>query len=94
MSACRDYLNVYELADLGFKGYEFTQNNKREGSENVQCRLDTATAPFVEMFPFTSVEHIAKEESDHMALLIKVRDAQTAMISSILVLSLKYVAKA
>jgi hypothetical protein len=35
------------------------------------------------MFPFTSVEHIAKEESDHMPLLIKVRDAQTAMISSI-----------
>jgi hypothetical protein len=82
MAAFRDCLDDCGLTDLGFKGYKFTWNNKREGPENVQCRLDrgTATASFLELFPFTSVEHIATEESDHMAVLIKVRDAQADAI--------------
>jgi hypothetical protein len=62
---------------MEFHGYAYTWDNKREGSENIQVRLDrgTATASFLHMFPHSSVEHVATEESDHMALVIKVPDA-------------------
>jgi hypothetical protein len=71
----RECLADCGLADLGYKGYDFTWNNKREGTENIQVRLDrgTATASFLTLFPLTSVEHIATEESDHMALLIRIQ---------------------
>jgi hypothetical protein len=74
MTAFQTCLEDCELSDLGYKGYDFTWSNRREGEENVQVRLDraTATAPFLEMFPHTFVEHIVTEESDHMALVIKV----------------------
>jgi hypothetical protein len=35
------------------------------------------TAPFLDLFPFASVEHIATEESDDMAVLIRVCDTQS-----------------
>jgi hypothetical protein len=34
----------------------------------------TATAWFLSLFPFTHVDHVATEESDHMALVIRVAD--------------------
>jgi hypothetical protein len=84
MAAFRECLEVCGLSDLGYKGYDFTWNNRREGADNVQCRLDrgTATTSFLELFPFSCVEHIAMKESDHLALLIKVRDAETARHSA------------
>jgi hypothetical protein len=41
-------------------------------------RLDRATASesFLNMFSATSVQHIAMEESDHMALLIRVQEEE------------------
>jgi hypothetical protein len=82
MSAFRDCLDVCGLTDLGFKGYEFTWNNKREGADNVQCRLDrgTATTSFLDLFPLTNVLHVATEESDHMALLIKICNSQPVRV--------------
>ncbi|KAM0909096.1 hypothetical protein ACQ4PT_015043 [Festuca glaucescens] len=75
MLAFRECLMDCGLSDLGYSGYDFTWNNRRDGDENIQVRLDrgTSTALFLTMFPLTSVEHIATEESDHMALLIKVQ---------------------
>lgn len=47
-------------------------DNKRDGGENIQVRLDRGTCndEFLTLFPETNVEHIVTEESDHMALVI------------------------
>lgn len=59
--------------DLGYSGYAFTWNNKREGEENVQVRLDRATCndAFSSLFPSTSIENILTKESNHMSLIIR-----------------------
>jgi hypothetical protein len=73
MQAFRDCLEDRGLTDLGFKGYPFTWNNRREGTNNIQVRLDrgTTTASFLDLFPNTQIEHIITKESDHMALLVQ-----------------------
>jgi endonuclease/exonuclease/phosphatase family metal-dependent hydrolase len=77
MERFRTCLDDCGLADLGFSGYEYTWNNRREGADNIQARLDRAVcnSDFLEIFPATSVEHIMTEESDHLALLIRVADS-------------------
>jgi hypothetical protein len=74
MELFRDCLTDCRLHDLGYSGYDFTWDNRREGADNVQVRLDraTSTSSFLDLFPMTSVEHIPTEESDHMALLVRV----------------------
>jgi hypothetical protein len=74
MNLFRHCLMDCRLTDLGYSGYPFTWDNRREGSDNVQARLDRAMGDiaFLQLFPQTCVEHIPSEESDHFALLIKV----------------------
>jgi hypothetical protein len=74
MKKFRRCLTDCRLVDLGYSGYPFTWDNKREGLANVQAHLDRATSneQFLDMFPQTNVQHIITEESDHMALLIRV----------------------
>ncbi|XP_073355310.1 uncharacterized protein [Aegilops tauschii subsp. strangulata] len=73
MEAFRDSLEKCGLADLGFSGYPYTWDNKRDGNTNIQVRLDRATCNdgFLELFPETSVEHVLTEESDHQALVVR-----------------------
>jgi hypothetical protein len=74
MERFRDCLSDCGLADLGFSGYEFTWNNRREGEANIQARLDRATCneSFSDLFPASTVQHLHTEEINHLALLIKV----------------------
>ena len=67
MEAFWDCLADCGLADLGFSGYPYTWDNKRDGADNVKVRLDRATCTngFLELFPETHVEHLVTEESDH-----------------------------
>ena len=81
MEDFRDCLTECGMANLGFSGYPYTWDNKRDGGENIQVRLDRATCNdnFLSMFPETSVDHILTEESDHQALVVKVQAALAAM---------------
>jgi hypothetical protein len=82
MTAFRECLADCGLSDLGYKGYMFTWNNRRFGEENIQVRLDRgmATASFHNLYPFTTVEHIPTEESDHNALLIRISGENAATV--------------
>jgi hypothetical protein len=79
MQVFSDCPTDYRLTDLGFTGYPFW-DNRRDGPANVQARLDRAVGndAFLDMFAFTTVDHIPTEESDHMALLIRVKSEITA----------------
>lgn len=74
MDGFRDCLTDCGLADVGFSEYAYTWDNKCDGVENIQVRLDQATCndEFIRMFSETAVEHILTEESDHVDLVIRV----------------------
>ncbi|XP_073360408.1 uncharacterized protein [Aegilops tauschii subsp. strangulata] len=76
MDDFRECLADCVLDDLGFHGYPYTWDNRRDGSENVQVRLDRATCnnDFLGLFPDTSVDHVMTEESDHIALIVSARE--------------------
>jgi hypothetical protein len=74
MESFRECLADCSLIDLGYTGYTYTWDKKRGGAANVQAGLDRATGTdeFLQLFPNRVVEHIATEETDHIALLIKI----------------------
>jgi hypothetical protein len=83
MEAFRECLADCGLTDLGYSGYDYTWDNRREGEDNIQVRLDrgTATASFLDIYPLTCVEHVIKETSDHLALIIKVQEELPRRVS-------------
>jgi len=63
------------LHDLGFTGYEFTWENRREGGDVVEERLDRfcASVEWSLLFPDSEVLHLDEHFSDHLPLLLKLR---------------------
>ncbi|KAF8389521.1 hypothetical protein HHK36_026216 [Tetracentron sinense] len=60
------------LMDLGFQGPQFTWNNKREGGDFIQCRLDRgfANTEWRTLFQDVHVLHLDDVGSDHNPILI------------------------
>nr|XP_023923653.1 uncharacterized protein LOC112035046 [Quercus suber] len=71
----REALEMNELKDLGYKGYQYTWNNKRPGEANTRERLDRAVAngEWREKFPMTTVTHISSHTSDHAPIILQTK---------------------
>jgi len=69
----RRALEDCRLDDMGNVGPKFTWNNRRDGADNVQERLDrfVATQSFRDLFPLAGVENLGFNNSDHRAVLFK-----------------------
>lgn len=80
MEDFQDCLADCGLVDMGYTGYPYTWDNKREGDQNIQCRLDRATCndKYMQVYAETTIEHILTEESDHVALLVRAKDTLVA----------------
>jgi hypothetical protein len=78
MMAFRDTLQICGLVDLGFVGVPFTYDNKRQGNRNVKVRLDRAVADsnWRNMFADYGVKHIVSPCSDHVILLVSLKQEQ------------------
>ncbi|XP_059629897.1 uncharacterized protein LOC132272834 [Cornus florida] len=60
------------LMDLGYQGFPFTWSNQRDGSANIQERLDRAlvTKEWLSVFPRATLSHFSVIGSNHYALLL------------------------
>lgn len=76
MDYFRECLDDNGLTNLGYSGYLYTWDNKLEGDENFQVRLDHAKCNngFLILFPDTTIEHVITEELDHVVFVIHVRE--------------------
>uniref|UniRef100_A0A7N2LBU5 Uncharacterized protein n=1 Tax=Quercus lobata TaxID=97700 RepID=A0A7N2LBU5_QUELO len=74
MDAFREALDHCQLEDLGFRGYQYTWNNKRPGDVNTRQRLDRATTTSDWRMKFLSsiVTHLSTHASDHLPILLHV----------------------
>jgi hypothetical protein len=71
----RTFIEDIGLVDLGFQGYPYTWNNKREGEANIRERLDRAfgSAGWVEAYPESKVFHLRLIGSDHVPILMDMK---------------------
>ncbi|KAG8632605.1 hypothetical protein MANES_18G036550v8, partial [Manihot esculenta] len=70
----RFLINSLGLTDLGFRGPIFTWNNHRDGSLNIQERLDRSLASinWIHLYSSAVVEHLEDWGSDHRPLLVNI----------------------
>ena len=71
----REALELNELEDLGYHGYQFTWNNKRPGEANTREWLDraVATGSWRRKFPLITVTHLSSHASDHAPIILQTR---------------------
>ena len=71
----KEALELNELKDLGFQGYQYTWNNKRPGEANRRERLDRAVAngEWRDRFPLTTVTHLSSHTSDHAPIILQTK---------------------
>lgn len=71
----REALELNELEDLGYHGYQFTWNKKRPREANIRERLDraVATGNWREKFPLTTVTHLSSYASDHAPIILQTK---------------------
>lgn len=68
----RNTLERCQLSEIRFCGPRFTWDNRRLEDEFIQERLDYAFAnePWLERFPGAVVNHLCRQGSDHIPLMI------------------------
>ncbi|XP_073355316.1 uncharacterized protein [Aegilops tauschii subsp. strangulata] len=68
----REAVDVCELADLGYKGLDWTFEKRVVGGDYCRVRLDRAlaTPSWSSRFPFASLEHLTAAKSDHSPILL------------------------
>ena len=61
IDAFRTVLEICQLEDLGYRGYQYTWNNKNPGEANTKLRLDraVATKAWREKFQLSTVTHLS-----------------------------------
>lgn len=72
LSDIQRFVQESNLIDLGYVGYSFTWNNKRQGRDNVKVRLDRFfTDPSWRIhYPNAVVSHLQPGGSDHCPILL------------------------
>lgn len=81
MQTSRNVLHDCDLKDLGFEGYPFTYNNRRDGRRNVRVRLDRAVAndSWRDLFSAAAVTHLISPCSDHCPILVQLQQESKTM---------------
>ncbi|KAF7141710.1 hypothetical protein RHSIM_Rhsim06G0052000 [Rhododendron simsii] len=69
----RNFIDDIDLIDVGYVGYPFTWNNKREGRANIRMRLDrvVVNSRWRTYFSSGSLHHLKPGGSDHCPILLK-----------------------
>ncbi|CAM8916564.1 unnamed protein product [Rhodiola kirilowii] len=78
MERFRQVLMDCGLMDLGFKGSMFTYSNKRQGLDEIQCRLDRAVVDdlWVQKYPKSVIQHLVSHHSDHCPILLNIDEGE------------------
>lgn len=73
-----NYINKYNLIDLGFKGCKFTwSNHRRRNNGLLMERLDRVLAneEWLNILSNSTVTHLPKTYSDHNPILVKLNNS-------------------
>ncbi|XP_073359854.1 uncharacterized protein [Aegilops tauschii subsp. strangulata] len=73
IEAFREAVDICGLADLGYRGLDWTWEKKVAGGHFCRVRLDRAlgSADWSILFPFATVEHLTAAKSDHCPILLE-----------------------
>ncbi|XP_073359565.1 uncharacterized protein [Aegilops tauschii subsp. strangulata] len=81
IDAFREAVDICGLADLGYRGLDWTWKKKVSGGHFCRVRLDRAlgSADWSALFPFASVEHLTAAKSDHCLILLEMDLVDTSV---------------